>query len=356
MTKSVATLCVAFTLAGMAAGGLPCAAAQAAEADAAGHIALYQGKDREQRLIEGAKKEGQLNVYYSLGDMKDVIDAFTKKYGVKVKGWKSNGENVLRRVVAESQVHTARPEVDLVQNSGSEMEALYREKLLQKVYSPYQADLIPQALPGHREWVATNIDVFVQGYNTNLIKKEDLPKSYEDLLDPKWKGRLGIEMSDQAWFGTLLDAMGVEKGVRLFKEIGDKNGISIRKGHAMLTNLTVAGEVPLSLTNYDYRLEQQKQKGAPIDSFVIPPGVAGLKSIGLLKDATHPHAAILFYDFMLTEGQRILLKTHHIPASTKVASPLRDKGLTFIDSARALDNNDEWTRLYEDTVIKRVPQ
>lgn len=214
-------------------------------------IALSQDKNREQLLINGARKEGELEIYDSIGDMDGVIDAFTKKYGIKVKSWKSNSENVLRRVLTEAE--NGRTEVDVVVNNAPKMEALHREKLLQKINAPVQADLIPQAVTAHKEWLCTTIDVYVQGYNTNQYKKQDLPKSWEDLLDPKWKGKLRVQADDQAWFATLVQSIGHDKTIPLCRQIVDSSSMSIRKGHAMLTNLTVAGEVPISLSNYNYR-------------------------------------------------------------------------------------------------------
>jgi iron(III) transport system substrate-binding protein len=90
--------------------------------------------------------------------------------------------------------------VDAIQSAALEMEALHREKMLQPVKSPYYKDQIPGALPSHREWVPTFLSVWVHAYNTNLIKKEDLPKSFQDLLDPKWKGKLGIEGNVLEWY------------------------------------------------------------------------------------------------------------------------------------------------------------
>jgi iron(III) transport system substrate-binding protein len=333
----------------------PFALAQSRTGDpATSEIALSQARNRQQILVDNAKKEGALTIYYSSGDMKEVLEAFTKKYGIKVKSWKSNGENVLRRVVTESQARSNKSELDIVQNNGPEMEALHRENLLQPVNSPLHADLWPQAIPAHKAWVGTNIDVYVQAYNTNLIKKEELPKTYDDLLDPKWEGRLGIEADDHVWFATVLKGLGPEKGARLFKTISDTNGLSIRKGHAMLTNITASGEVPLSLSNYNYRVEQMKQKGAPIDYFILPPAVAGFKGIGLLKSATHPHAALLLYDFMLIEGQEIMLKRFTVPANKKFDSFWNKVPLAFIDPAESLDMNDKWTRIFEENVTKRA--
>jgi iron(III) transport system substrate-binding protein len=318
-------------------------------------IALMQGDNRLQRLIEGAKKEGELTMYnvMPIGDMAPVIDAFTKKYGIKVKAWRSGSEAVLQRIVTEAR--GGRFEVDIVENNGPEMEALHREKLLQQVSSPSHADIMPQAIPAHREWVGNTIDIFVQAYNTNKVKKEDLPKTYQDLLDPKWKGRLGIESDDQHWFARLVQELGQEKGTKLFKDIVDTNGISVRKGHSLLANLVASGEVPLALTTLNYAPEQLKQKGAPIQSFIMSPAIAYFRGIGLTRKAPHPHAAMLFYDFLQSdEAQQILTKRSKIPVSKRIDTPEKKLSLIYIDPAQFLDMNAKWTKAYEETVTKRV--
>jgi len=320
-------------------------------------IALLQGEQRQQRLIEGARKERELNVYHVMPgiDMAPVIEAFTKKYGIAVKTWRSSSELVLQRVVTEGR--GGRFAVDIIENNGPEMEALHREKMLQQVNSPTSTDIIPEAIPAHREWVGNTIDIFVQAYNTNLIKKEDLPKSYQELLDPKWKGRLGIEGADQHWFALLAQELGQERATKLFRDIVDTNGISVRSGHSLLANLVASGEVPLALTVLNYTPPQLKQNGAPIESFVMAPRIAYFRGIGVARKAPHPYAAMLFYDFLQSdEGQQILANRFKIPVSKKVGVFNERSQLKFIDPKMFLDNNEKWIKTFEETITKRVRQ
>lgn len=138
---------------------------------------FYTGPDREQRLLEGAKREGQLNIYSSMTapDLDAVTDAFQKKYGIKVNAWRAGSEKVLQRAVTEAR--GGRNEMDIVETNGPEMEALHREKVFTEVASPHTANLIPVAIRPHREWIAIRMQVFVQAYNTKLVSKDDLPKS-----------------------------------------------------------------------------------------------------------------------------------------------------------------------------------
>ncbi|OVZ61264.1 ABC transporter substrate-binding protein [Pigmentiphaga sp. NML080357] len=317
------------------------------------NVATLSAAERERVLLEGAKKEGSLTIYESMAadDMQMLADAFSKKYGIKTKVWRAGSEAVLQKVVTESRAN--RFEADVVENNAPEMEALHREKLLQPVTSPMQAELIPEAVPAHKEWVGTAIDLFVQAYNTQRVKKEDLPTSYRDLLDPKWKGRLGIEAEDHHWFATLVDQLGTEEGTRLFKEIVATNGISVRKGHSLLTNLTASGEVPLSLTNYVNRPAQIKQKGAPIEAFLIQPAIGQFRGLGVTRNSPHPHAALLFYDFMLSDGQRVMRDRHYVVSATTVDSPYKNVKIVFMDPGRVLDKTQEWIKFYDEVVVRR---
>jgi iron(III) transport system substrate-binding protein len=311
-------------------------------------LASLTGPDRERILAEGARKEGTLNIYTSMpvDDANALTSAFEKRYGVKSKVWRAGSEKVLQRGVLESRAN--RHEADIFETNGPEMEVLSREKILQECKSPFLKELIPQAVPIHREWIATRLNIFTCAYNTKLIRKEDLPKSYADLLDPKWKGKLAVEADDSDWLGATLAKMGEEKGIALFKEIVRKNSVSVRKGHTLLVNLVISGEVPLALTVYNYKVEQLKNDGAPIDWFALEPTVARPNCVGAARNAPHPHAAVLFQDFELTEGQFILGKRDFIPTSTKVPSKLNKMPLVFAEPAMSVDHGKKWSQQYEE--------
>ena len=316
-------------------------------------IAAYEGADREGRLVEGAKKEGELTVYSSMPveDNNAVIGAFEKKYGIKVKVWRGSSEDIVRRTVTE--IRGRRYDVDVVLNNGLGLEPMHREKLLQEVKSPYLADLIPQAIPPHRQWVAKYINVFAQAYNTNLVKKEEVPKTWQDLTKPQWKGKLGIEAEDYDWLAEIVRDMGEQEGLKLFQEIVAANGMSVRRGHTLLTNLVVAGEVPLALTVYSFTAEQLKQKGAPIEWFILPPAVARPNGVAVIKTAQHPHAAVLFFDFLLSDGQKIFAERNFVPTSKKFQSEAIKGPLRVVDTALMLDQGKPWQEHFERIFIKQ---
>ena len=318
-------------------------------------VANYTGADRVQKLIEGAKKEGELTMYTSAqsDDMGALVAAFEKKYGVKVSMWRASSEKVLQRAVTEARGN--RHTMDVAETNGPELEALHREKIFEAVKSPYLADLIAPAITPHGEWVGTRLNVFAQAYNTNLVKKEELPKTWEDLANARWKGKLGIEQEDSDWLAGQYAEMGEARASKVFKDIVANNGISVRKGHTLLTQLVVSGEIPLALTVYNYKAEQLKGKGAPIQWFAIGPAIARPNGIGVAKKAPHPHAAVLFFDFELSpEGQQILASRDFVPTSKKVDTPLNKIPMKFVDARVALDEFTKWEKLYEELFTRKA--
>jgi iron(III) transport system substrate-binding protein len=315
----------------------------------AADLALYEGQDRTQRLIEGAKREGEITIYTSAQttDLGPVVEAYEKKYGIKASIWRAGSEAVLNRALQEARA--GRHTVDIVETNGPELESLSREQILQLVKSPYHADLIAPAIRPHGEWVGTRLNVFVQAYNTKLVKKEELPKTWDDLTDPRWKGRLGIEQEDSDWLAGIYGEIGEERASKVFRQITAANGVSVRKGHTLLTQLVASGEVPLALTVYNYKAEQLRREGAPIDWFTIGNAIARPNGVGLAKQAPHPHAALLFYDFELSEeGQKIIADREFVPTSRKVDTPLNKVPMTFVDARVSIDEYDKWKNLYTD--------
>ena len=316
-------------------------------------VANYTGADRAQKLIEGAKKEGELSIYTSAqsDDMGALVKAFEQKYGIKVNVWRSSSEKVLQRAIQETRA--GRAAMDIAETNGPELESMSREKILQAVKSPHLKDLIEQAIRPHGDWVGTRLNVFVQAYNTQLVKKEEVPKTWEDLANPRWKGKLGIEQEDADWLAGQFAEMGEAKAAKAFRDIVAANGISVRKGHTLLTQLVVSGEIPLALTVYNYKAEQLKQKGAPIAWFHIGPAIARPNGIGVSKIAPHPHAAVLFFDFELSEeGQKILAGRDFVPTSKKIDTPLNKIPMKFVDARVALDEYQKWEKLYEELFLK----
>jgi iron(III) transport system substrate-binding protein len=307
-----------------------------------------------QDRIAAAKKEGNLTLYTTIAekDLPTLVKPFEVQYGIKVNVWRAGTSNVLQRAVQEAAAK--RYEMDVVHIGSPEMEALAREQVLLPIDSPIHKDLQPGSVPPHRQWAATLLSVWVQAYNTKLIKKETLPKTYKDLLDPRWKGKLGVEGKDEDWFASVVDVMGGgETGLKFFRDLVTTNGVSVRQGHELLNNLVVSGEVPLALNVYNYMPEQAKKKGAPIDWFTLEPAFARSNAVGVAQHAPHPNAAKLFYEYLLGDAQQYFVQMDYVPSNTKVASPLKGIRIVQTNPARALDESDKWRGLFESIVVRR---
>ncbi len=311
------------------------------------------GPDRMQRLIAAAKKEGVLNLYSSAtaDHMNAVTAAFEKTYGIPVKTWRGGSEEILQRAVTEAR--GGRFDMDVAETAAMQIMEIAHERLLEPVETAAAADLMPQArIPG-QPWLPSRIIVFTGAYNTKLIAPKDLPKSYDELLNPKWQGKLGIEADDNNWLMALCSSMGEARGLKLFGDIVAQNGISVRKGHTLLANLVASGEVPMALSVYYHEVAPLKRSGAPIAELNIPPVFSFPAGVGLAKRAPHPNAGVLFMDFLLTAGQPILAQHDEIPANLKYQHLAAGMKLSFMDTPRYIAENGKWAKLYKELLTRQ---
>ena len=315
-------------------------------------IYMYKGADRDARMLDGARKEGVVNIYTSLNtkDSGPITEAFEKKFGVKTLLWRSSSEKVLQRAVTEARA--GRFACDVLETNGPEMEALYREKLLTEFYSPHFKDLPPAAFPKHRAYVADRFNFFTIGYNTNLVKPDEVPNSYLDLLHPRFVGKIGLEAGDTDWFAALVKHMGEEKGLAFFRKLAEARP-QMRTGHTLLAELVSSGEIPITATIYNHNIERLTVKGAPVKWKALAPTFGRPNAIGVVPRAAHPYAAMLFADFMLSlEGQQLLKERNRVPASLAVDTHLNKFPFEMIDPVITLDEADKWDNLWSNLFLK----
>jgi len=315
-------------------------------------IYLYQGADRAQRLVSQAKKEGGLSLYstMTLEDASLLLAAFEKKYGIKVAMWRAINQKLVQRALAEARA--GKFPVDVYEGSGHGMEILHREGLLEKFWSPAFGDIPPEAFPRHGYYAPDNLLFFVMGYNTGLVKPGDVPRTYEELLQPRWSGNLGIEASDVMWYAAVAKAMGEAKGLAYFEKLAGMKP-QIRSGHTLMTELVAAGEIPIVLTLYNQAVDKLKERGAPIDWKPLPPAFGRADGIALAKQAPHPHAALLFADFVLSpEGQRIIKAASRVPVNRTVDSSFQKFNFRIIDLSTLVDEWDTWEKRWQTLFLK----
>ncbi len=314
-------------------------------------IYLYQGTDREQKLLDGARKEGTLAIYTSLNpkDAAPIVEAFEKKYKIKVALWRASGEKMVQRALTEARAGRFTP--DVFESDGVEMEILAREKMLEEFSSPNFRDLPASAFPKHRLYVADRFNFFTIAYNTNIVKPQDVPNTYQDLLLPRWSGKIGIEAGDEDWFAALVKHMGEKEGLAYFRKLAD-NHPQIRTGHTLISELVAAGEIPIAAAVYNHAVERLALNGAPIKWKALAPTMGRPGAIGTAKNAPHPHAALLFADFMLSrEGQTLIKQRNRVPASNAVDSTLNKFQNQMIDPAIVLDESAKWEKLWGDLFL-----
>jgi iron(III) transport system substrate-binding protein len=344
----------AFHRAALAALAIPFAARSQTKGPDSPHrdLYLYKGADRAARIAAEGKREGVVSIYTSL-NLKDSVplsEAFEKRTGIKAQLWRASSEKVLQRGVTEARAgHFA---CDIFETNGPEMEALYRERLLDEFYSPHFTDLPAAAFPRHRHWVADRFNFFTIGYNTNLVKPEEVPRSYEDLVLPRWNGKVGIEGGDTDWFASMVKFMGEAKGLEFFRKLS-ANRPQIRTGHTLMAELLASGEFPVAGTIYNHNVERLVVKGAPVRWKAIEPTFGRPNAIGVARHAQHPYAALAFCDFMLSrEGQEILKQRNRVPASLSVETTLNKFPFHMIDPVVVLDENDKWERLWSEIMLQ----
>jgi len=313
---------------------------------------MYKGADRDQRVLQGAKKERQAVIYTSLNlkDSVPIAEAFEKKYGVKLQLWRSSSEKVLQRALTE--VRGGHFAVDAFELNGPEMEALYREGMLEEFHSPQFRNLPPQAFPKHRHYAADRFNFFTIAYNTNLVKPNEVPNSYEDLLHPRWVGRIGIEAGDTDWFGSIVKLMGEDKGLAFFRKLSRMKP-QIRTGHTLMAELVASGEIPLAATIYNHNAERLLVNGAPVKWRALTPTFGRPNAVAVAKHAPRPHAALLFADFMLSlEGQTLIKQRNRVPASTAVDTNLNKFPYEMIDPAVVIDESEKWEKLWSELFLR----
>jgi ABC-type Fe3+ transport system substrate-binding protein len=323
---------------------------QPVQAQSVAEVASYAGADRMERLVTAAKQEGSLTLYTAtpVDDVNQIIAAFTQKYGIPVTLWRGSSEDVLRRAVTE--IRAGRHDVDVIETNGPELEALHRENILQAVTSPIAADLFPDAVPDHKEWIGSRLNIITASYNTQTVSEADVPKTWNDLLDPKWAGKIGVESEAYDWLATVVESFASkEEGLAFFKKLADTNKPALYKGHPQLANMTASGEVPISLQVYLYRVHQMENEGVPIRPLRLGPAIARINGLGIAKTTAHPNAAVLYQEFTLTDGQKILAERSFTPTNTKLVPFPAGMEVKVIEPTGMLDDLKVWRETFETT-------
>jgi iron(III) transport system substrate-binding protein len=321
-------------------------------------LALYQGADREKILIEGAKKEGQFTLYDSHTWFRTYVKDFEKKYPfIKVSEWRSDSKNLLSRAMTE--FNSSRSVVDVIETTAEAMWVMKRDGVFQEYFTPetrhYPDDV--KAKGNNGVYYLGDRETYNSlGFNTTLISANEAPKSLKELLDPKWKGKMSIAGTSTGvrWVGSTLDTLGPE----FLNKMAEQEVTVQNMSGAALAGLVASGEVPLSPTIFDADVTVAKQKGAPIEWRPLDPVVTTVGYSGLSSKAPHPHAALLFLDYVHSkEGQQLMKKGGLWSPREDMGSLEQKFKKVYLDSKYSLDEAEkkfaEWDKLMQQLFIRR---
>ncbi|MGY2001269.1 ABC transporter substrate-binding protein [Blastococcus sp. SYSU DS1024] len=307
-------------------------------------IGELTGQERRDRLVELAAEEDGLNLYTSMNaDMVDAVtEAFTDEFDIDVSTYRAGSETVLQRILQEQDAGFAGN--DVVETNATELMALQQEDVMAQCSSPERIAEVPEA-GVYEDWVATRFNLFAPSWNVNLI--QDPPEVWEDLADPKYDGQLALELGDYDWYMALTNYW-LEQGKsqdevdQLWADIVD--GAKVVKGHTVMAELMSAGQYGLASSNYTYIVEAAKADGAPLETQpYVNPVIARANGGSCMKTAQNPATAMLFMDWLLTEGQEVLASAEATPSTVEVESEL-----IAVDGQKLLDEGSEWSQRYDD--------
>ncbi|KQZ11756.1 hypothetical protein ASD19_00255 [Microbacterium sp. Root53] len=361
LTRTGAVAIAAFTTSVVLAG---CGGAGTASVGAAGagepteaeafyeEMAALSGTERREALVEAAEEEGQLALYTSMtSDITAAVEEeFEKAFDIKIEVYRAGSSDVLTKIAQEVKGNSA--SADVVETNALELLALNQMGVLAE-YAGERRDMVGEE-GQYETWTATRYNVFSPSWNTDLVSVDEAPKSWEELADPKWDGRLALELEDYDWFMALHQyweeqGKSQEEIDQLFGDIRD--GAEVQKGHTAMADQHQAGAFDVAASNYTYIVEQKKRDGAPLDYLpLVDPVFARANGFGLLKSAAHPAAAMLFADWLLEEGQQLMFDRGLIVAIVPEGAddPMADVEVRYVDNIELAENSDKWDEAYQE--------
>jgi iron(III) transport system substrate-binding protein len=316
------------------------------------------GQERHDALVAAAQEEGSLVFYTASSGMDPVIGAFEDTYDISVDLYSGQSDTVLQRIVQEYEAGFYGVDVFDDSEAFSIAQLGYTHEYL----NPELTDDIPGYDPASHV-ASTRLSVYTQAWNTDLISEEEIPDTLDGFTDPKWQGRLSLDPRDWVWYTGVMDYYTEQEGwteEQVDEMIATLAGYSVyNEGHTVQAQLLLAGEYPVSLSVYTQSVDRETESApdAPItwrksDGSFITPLVFQAQGATLMKNAPHPAAAMLFVDFLLTEGQTILAQEDRTP--TAVAQPggpldgIPNEDLHEVDFEKFTTQREDWTSRFDE--------
>lgn len=292
-------------------------------------ILTSRAANRDQAILEGARREGQVVLYSSLivnQATRPLSQAFMKKYPfIKMTFWRGDTEDIIAKLSAETRAKNI--VADVIEGTGVG-EAAVEAKLTLPYFTPMVAALPERYRDPRGHWASTRISYFSIAYNTRLVPPDQVPKSYDDLLDPRWRGkltwRIGSTSGTPLFLTNIRLARGEEKANAYFHKLAAQKMINFGSGSARtLVDRVIAGEFPIALNIFAHHPLISRAKGAPVNSQLMDPVPSTAGTVLIPRGVRHPNAALLLADFILSqEGQAILASAEYFPVRPDV--PAKD--------------------------------
>ena len=288
-------------------------------------ILTNRAANREQLILDGARKEGRVVLYSAAivnQAQRPLAQAFMKKYPfMKMSFWRGDTEEIIAKLSAEMRANNL--VADLVEGTGVG-ELAIGAKLAQPYFTPLIEAMPERYRDARNHWTSTRISYFSIAYNTRLVPPEQVPKTYDDLLDPHWRGklawRIGTSSGTPLFLTTLRLARGEAKAREYFQKLAAQKVVNFGAGSARtLVDRVIAGEFPIALNIFAHHPLISRAKGAPVNSQLMDPVASTAGTMIIPKGVRNPHAALLLADFILSkEGQQILAEADYFPVRPDV--------------------------------------
>jgi iron(III) transport system substrate-binding protein len=270
-------------------------------------------EQRQKLLVENARKEGEVTLYTSVNtrDAQELMAGFNKLYpGVRVAIASLGGPGVLNKVLTESRAGAN--VADVVALNGISAFELIDKKLVARYKSPMIGFLRKGFVDAVGYWPGIYAIGYTIIYNSRRVAPKDVPKRYEDLLQPRWKNSLIIDAEDHDLLAGLIDLWGEAKATSFLTQIAQEQKVTLsRQSHTFMTQLVATGEHDAIIDGYVHNAVALKGKGAPIDHVMTNPTIIRPPTtIAIMARAPHPYAAALLLDYHLSkEASEIMVKS-----------------------------------------------
>ncbi len=313
-------------------------------------------------LVEAARREGTV-VWYSGLIVNQIVrplaDGFEKKYpGIKVQGSRLTSSEAALKIMNEARA--GKPQADLFDGTALVFRLVAAGAV--ENYEPEAARAFPNTSKGpNGAWTALNTYVLTPAVNTEMVPEKDVPKTLQDLLDPKWRGRMAwtndpTTAGPPGFIGVVLTSMGQQAGMEYLKRLAQQNIVNVPASQRVVLDQVIAGQYPLALMTFDYHSVISANEGAPVRWLPIEPAAELPNPVGLVRNGPHPNAAKLFLEYILSpEGQTVFREASYIPANPAVTP--KDPSLTpegghfkavVITPETTAAKLDEWAAIYNE--------